>query len=91
MMRITARARGNVQGVGYRYFVSGCARETGVVGYVRNEPDGTVLIVAEGSREILDIFSRLIRAEHDPSILVEELTITPGGATGEFTLFSVRW
>ena len=42
MERITAFAKGRVQGVGYRYFVSGCAHATGVHGYVKNLPDGTV-------------------------------------------------
>ena len=40
MIRITAVARGEVQGVGYRYFVTGCARAAGVTGYVKNKPDG---------------------------------------------------
>jgi len=56
MMRITAIALGRVQDVGYRYFVTGCAHETGVVGFVRNQPDGTVLIVEEGSQDILTFF-----------------------------------
>ena len=42
------RVRGNVQGVGFRPFVYRVARETGVAGWVRNDPDG-VLIRAEGS------------------------------------------
>jgi acylphosphatase len=91
MIRITAIARGRVQGIGYRYFVTGCAHETGVIGYVRNQPDGTVQIVAEGTRENLNLFTRLIRADQDPSILVENLDITPGEATGEFTQFAIQW
>jgi acylphosphatase len=91
MKQITAIARGQVQGVGYRYFVTGCAQETGVVGYVRNLPDGTVQIVAEGTHEILDRFIRMIRAEQDPSIQVEGITITSAEASGEYTQFSIRW
>jgi len=56
MMRITAVARGRVQGVGYRYFVTDCAREAGVCGFVKNKPDGSVLMVAEGREEALDVF-----------------------------------
>ena len=56
MMRITAVARGRVQGVGYRYFVTDCARTAGVTGFVKNNPDGTVLIGAEGEREALRVF-----------------------------------
>jgi acylphosphatase len=43
-------------GVGYRYFVTGCAQETGVFGFVKNMPDGSVSIVAEGSSDALDTF-----------------------------------
>ena len=56
MMRITAVARGRVQGVGYRYFVTGCARVAGVCGFVKKNPDGTVLIGADGEREALRVF-----------------------------------
>ena len=48
-------------GVGYRYFVTGCAHRTGVHGLVRNLPDGTVQIVAESSLASLDVFVRMIR------------------------------
>ncbi|HUT38109.1 MAG TPA: acylphosphatase [Methanoregula sp.] len=56
MMRITAVAHGRVQGVGYRYFVTDCARKAGLSGFVKNMPDGSVLMVAEGGQEALDLF-----------------------------------
>lgn len=39
---------GRVQGVGFRYFISKRAVELGVLGYVRNLPNGRVEIEAEG-------------------------------------------
>ncbi|HKJ67220.1 MAG TPA: acylphosphatase [bacterium] len=45
---------GLVQGVGFRYFTFKRARELGVTGYVKNLPDGTVEIEAEGDRGQLE-------------------------------------
>ena len=90
-MRITAVARGEVQGVGYRYFVTGCARASGVTGYVKNLPDGSVLIVAESERAALDAFVRMVKAEGDAVIRVDSLAVTMGEASGEFAGFGVKW
>ena len=56
MKRITAIARGRVPNVGYRYFVTGCARKADVYGFVKNIPDRTILTVAEGEQEALEGF-----------------------------------
>jgi acylphosphatase len=39
---------GRVQGVGFRFFAERAARRTGVRGWVRNLPDGSVETVVEG-------------------------------------------
>jgi len=45
---------GAVQGVGFRYFVMREANRLGLGGWVRNDDDGTVEIVAEGRRSDLE-------------------------------------
>jgi acylphosphatase len=45
---------GIVQGVGYRYFVKREADSLGVSGFVENLEDGSVLVVAEASAELLE-------------------------------------
>jgi acylphosphatase len=45
--------RGRVQGVGFRFFVEREAHMLGIAGWVRNNPDGTVEVLAMGSHEQL--------------------------------------
>ena len=46
---------GRVQGVGFRYFVMKNATALGITGFVKNMPDGSVYIEAEGEKDKLDI------------------------------------
>ena len=48
-LRVRLIVLGRVQGVGFRYAAREAASECGVSGWVRNLPDGSVEIVAQGS------------------------------------------
>ncbi len=52
---------GIVQGVGYRYFAKRRAELYGIVGYVKNLPDGRVEVFAQGDEEVLWQFERELR------------------------------
>jgi acylphosphatase len=52
---------GHVQGVGFRYTVRSVASGFDVTGAVRNLPDGTVELIAEGARDELAAFCQAIR------------------------------
>jgi acylphosphatase len=79
---------GRVQGVGFRYTTRAIASRTDVRGYVRNLPDGRVLLVAEGAPATLDRFVRAVDDEMDRYIDSKQVTVGP--ASGEFARFEVR-
>ncbi len=61
LARVEAVVHGRVQGVSYRAFAAEEARMRGIIGWVKNEPGGTVRLVAEGPRPLLE---RLLDALH---------------------------
>ena len=88
--RLRAVVLGRVQGVGFRYFTRREAAALGLGGYVRNQWDGTVEVVAEGSREALE--RALARLRVGPrSAYVQEVSVEWQAATGEFRFFNVRF
>lgn len=47
---------GKVQGVGFRFYTNKKAKELEIKGFVKNKPDGSVYIEAEGQEENLLLF-----------------------------------
>jgi len=58
---IEASVRGRVQGVGFRYWTVHEAGRLGLSGVVRNEPDGSVTVLAEGEAAALDRLAALLK------------------------------
>ncbi len=55
------RVTGRVQGVGFRWWTRSLAQRVGVVGTVRNAPDGSVEVQARGSDDQLAELERRLR------------------------------
>lgn len=81
MQRLVVRFSGRVQGVGFRMTALGVARGLGLTGWVRNEPDGSVRMEAQGSPEALSeclrliprkTFGRVDRADTSPMPVVRD-------------------
>ncbi|TAN32393.1 acylphosphatase [bacterium] len=64
--RLHGVVHGDVQGVGFRWFLMRKATQLGLRGWVRNRDDGTVEFVAEGRRSELEQLRRA--AEHGPAM-----------------------
>jgi acylphosphatase len=56
MIELQAIVTGKVQGVMYRAYIQEAATNLELVGYVENQPDGTVLVVAQGNPDVLKEF-----------------------------------
>lgn len=88
--RVHLYASGTVQGVWYRASTAKEAKRLGLVGWVRNLPDGRVEAVAEGERRVLETLVRYCR-KGPPLSRVTGLEVQWGSAMGLFDSFEVRW
>ncbi len=89
-MRIARKflIRGEVQGVGYRFFAQRAAALHQVVGYVRNLPDGSVEALAEGTASSVEAFKHdLVTGPAFAQVEnVEEINVDPSGAYPSFRI-----
>ena len=77
---------GRVQGVGFRWFTRQTASELGLRGTVRNARDGSVEVVADGTREALDELERRLRRGPRAAVVegVEEIPPPAGAVPDDF-------
>ena len=89
-VRIHLKISGRVQGVCYRYCCCEQAKHFEVKGYVRNNDDGTVEVVAEGEEEAVGKFIAWCRRGPALAMVMacEEKHEPP---TGEFDSFTIGY
>ena len=80
--------RGDVQGVGYRFFAQRAAARHQVLGHVRNRPDGSVEVIAEGSASAVEEFKKDLVTGPQWSRVeqVEEINLEPTGLYASFMI-----
>ena len=88
--RLECKIFGRVQFVMFRDFVCRNARSRGITGTVKNNPDGTVSVCAEGEKDKLQELSRLIHRGplFARVVRVEEVW---EGPLGEFENFAILY
>ena len=86
--RAIIKVYGKVQGVFFRHSTKLMAQEFGLKGFVRNEIDGSVLIVAEGEAERLNELIKWARIG-PPSAEVKNIEIKWEDYQGEFNEFFI--
>jgi acylphosphatase len=86
------RVEGEVQGVGFRWYVREQARALELAGWVRNEPDGTVVLVAAGEAEAMDALERQLRVgpRHSAVTDVSRRELTSFDAVDLPALFTIE-
>jgi acylphosphatase len=68
--------RGRVQGVGFRWFVENEARQLGLAGWVRNNIDGSVEVLAIGNEQQLAALHSKLR-QGPRAARVDEVQVLP--------------
>jgi acylphosphatase len=87
--RLVATVRGLVQGVGYRWFVQREAARIGLDGWVANQYDGSVEVVAEGAEAAMGELL-LVLWEGPPGASVSDVEVRHEPARGNIVGFTIR-
>lgn len=85
-----AHVYGTVQGVGFRFSTVATARRLKISGYVRNTPDGSVEVVAEGSPENCTRLLEWLK-KGPPGAYVREVKVQNSTYNGLYRGFTVQY
>ena len=79
-----------VQGVAFRYYTREKARSLDLTGFVRNQPDGTVELVAEGDEDAIEMLR--VWLDHGPAMArVDRVDLTWQNPTGSASSFEIAY
>jgi acylphosphatase len=81
--------RGRVQGVGFRWFVESEARQLGLAGWVRNNIDGSVEVLAMGNdQQLANLRDRLQRGPR--AARVDQVEVLPAEPIAGLETFRIE-
>ena len=89
MTAINGKLTGKVQGVGFRMYIFRQAERLGLYGWVKNCPDGSIELHAQGSDVDLDYFTKLVKRGNTASI-IDECIISSATADDSYKCFEVK-
>jgi len=90
MHTIHAIVTGTVQGVGFRFTTRRLAVHLGLTGWVRNEPDGSVALCAQGSEGAVDRLIGFLEAG-PPGASITSVTIYEAASDPTLHGFEIRF
>jgi len=88
--RLRAQVTGRVQGVYFRDTTQRQAASLGLTGWVKNQADGSVAVLAEGPRPQLETLLQFLHVGPTHA-RVDRVSAEWLTATDEFTTFEVQW
>jgi len=89
MIRAHIIFNGQVQGVGFRFTVQRFALNLGLVGWVKNLPNGSVEVLTEGQKESIEKLCQNIEDYFNGNIQNKNIQITP--AQSDFKDFQISY
>ena len=89
MRRVRLIIRGRVQGVSYRASTASQARRLGLTGWVANQPDGGVVVEAQGAEPRIDDLIEWCK-HGPPHARVEGVQVLEAHTVGDEPGFSIR-
>ncbi len=87
---VRVRVSGRVQGVGFRYYTCRQGRRRGLTGWVRNEPDGSVLVHIQGPQAVVEDMCHWLE-NGPPSAHVVDTRLMPAPFNTELIDFDVEY
>lgn len=85
------KVSGRVQGVGFRFRTQQTALEHNLVGWVKNEADGTVEMEIAGANDDMDRFTNDVKSGFDQIIHVDEVQVnTTDKTVKDFDGFNIE-